>query len=86
MLGQIIVKSLNSILNIVGWLVLIIASLAGFIAGWEGGFLMAILGLVFGFAVGFIWVTVVLGLLFLLLQINENLTRLNHTAEQIRDK
>jgi hypothetical protein len=87
MLAKLVVGSLNAILNIVGWLVLIIATIGGLVSGWEGGgFLMGILGMLLGFALGFIWVTVVLGLLFLLLDIKKDLSELNKTAGQIRDK
>lgn len=47
---------------------------------------MGIFGMLLGFALGFIWVTVVLGLLFLLLQINTNLEILHQTTRELRDK
>ncbi|NBD38753.1 MAG: hypothetical protein GVY10_09305 [Verrucomicrobia bacterium] len=86
MLAKLVVGSLNAILNVVGWLVLLIATIGGLVAGLEGGFLMGVLGMLLGFAFGFIWVTVVLGLLFLLLDIKKDLSELNKTAAQIRDK
>ncbi len=87
MLAKLVVGSLNAILNLVGWLVLIFATIGGLVSGWQGGgFFMGIMGMLLGFALGFIWVTVVLGLLFLLLDIKKDLAELNKTAEQIRDK
>ena len=87
MLAKLVVGSLNAILNIVGWLVLILATIGGLVSGWQGGgFLMGILGMLLGLALGFVWVTVVLGMLFVLLDIKRDLSELNKTAGQIRDK
>lgn len=87
MLAKLVVGSLNAILNIVGWLVLILATIGGLVSGWQGGgFLMGILGMLLGLALGFVWVTVVLGMLFLMLDIKRDLSELNKTAGQIRDK
>ncbi len=76
MLGHLVVRFMSVILNVVGVLVVLGATIGGGVmASQEGG--SAFLGAVVGLVLGFLFMVVTCGLAFLVLEINNNLIRIN---------
>jgi nicotinamide riboside transporter PnuC len=85
MIGKIVVKFMDVILNISSGLLLIIGTIAG---GLYADSMSADVttGAVLGFVVSFIFVVVVFGIAFLALEINNNLIRLNEKVAKANEK
>ncbi len=80
MLGNIVVRFMSAILNIVGVLVVIGATIGGgVIASQEGVY--TIVGAIVGLVVGFLFMVITCGMAFLVLEINNNLIRIKDTLQ-----
>jgi divalent metal cation (Fe/Co/Zn/Cd) transporter len=77
MLGTIIVKFMDVVLNLIALIVIILGGSLG--AHWGGGFFGAIIGIIIAFFAD----AVLLGTIFLIFEINNNLVRLNATIEKM---
>jgi len=80
MLGNIVVRFMNAILNIVGVLVIIVATIGGGVIAFQGD-VDPILGAIVGFVVGFLFMVITCGIAFLVLEINNNLIRIKDALE-----
>jgi hypothetical protein len=80
MLGKIIVGFMNVILNIAAVLILIIGTIAGGAIA-ANAYESVLMGAILGFIVSFLVVVVYLGVVFLIFEINNNLTAIRKALE-----
>ena len=80
MLGNIVVRFMSAILNIVGVLVIIGATIGGGVIASQGD-VKPIVGAIVGLVVGFLFMVITCGMAFLVLEINNNLIRIKDTLQ-----
>lgn len=80
MLGKIVVRFMSAILNLVGMLLIIGATIGGGFLASEAG-VNLIIGATAGLAVGFLFMVITCGIAFLALEINNNLMRIKDVLQ-----
>lgn len=84
MLGKLVMKFLHVILNVAGWLIIIGCAIFGAVSGGQtGGGVGGFFGFILGIVVGIIYVVIIFGVLFYIIEINNNLVRLNEKADKL---
>lgn len=81
MLGKLIIGAMSAILNFVAVLMIIIGTIAGAYMAIDQS-INAVVGAVLGFIVSFLAVVVYLGLVFLILEINNNLKAIRNSIDK----
>lgn len=80
MIGDIVVRFMNLILNIVAVLIIITSTISGGTLASQGG-VNPIVGGMLGLVVGFLFTVITCGIAFLALEINNNLIRIKETLQ-----
>ena len=80
MIGNMIVRFMNLILNAVAVLIIISATIAGGMLASEAN-LNSIVGAIIGLMLGFLFTVITCGIAFLALEINNNLIRIKETLK-----
>lgn len=80
MIGNMIVRFMNLILNAVAVLIIISATIAGGMLASEAN-LNSIVGAIIGLILGFLFTVITCGIAFLALEINNNLIRIKETLK-----